>query len=185
LKRNFIYIIIGFIIAFAILRQCEGAPRTITKTVTKIVKVTDTIKEVKFEEKIKKVYVKKTVTTKGDRIIVYKDKPSEDTIDASQHSVEVLSNNAKANLSITYVGELLDVQGVITYPRIETTVETLKIRDASGIFIYGNLPINNLQSPEVGVLFQIKNKMFISTGAQFNQLSQQIDYKVGIGFKIL
>jgi hypothetical protein len=184
LRRNFIYIIIGFIIAFAILRQCEGKPRTITKTVIKIVKVTDTIKQVKFEEKIKKVYVKKTVTTKGDTVIVYKDKPSEDTTNASQQSVEVLSNNAKANLYITYVGELLDVQGVITYPRIETTTETLKIRDASGLFIYGNLPINNLQSPEVGVLFQIKNKMFISTGAQFNHLSQQIDYKVGIGVKI-
>jgi hypothetical protein len=26
--------------------------------------------------------------------------------------------------------------------------------------------------------------MFISTGAQFNHLSQQIDYKVGIGVKI-
>jgi len=76
------------------------------------------------------------------------------------------------------------VQGVITYPRIETTTETIKIRDASGLFIYGNLPINNIQSPEVGVLFQIKNKLFISTGSQYNHLSQQLDYKVGLGVKI-
>jgi hypothetical protein len=33
-------------------------------------------------------------------------------------------------------------------------------------------------------LFQVKNKFFISTGAQYNHLSQQLDYKVGVGIKI-
>ena len=181
MKRNIIYIIIGFIVAFAVLKQCEGKPRTITKTVTKIEIVHDTINNTIIKEIPKKVYIEKT--KKGDTVVVYKDKPSETTIETSKFEVELLSNDASAMLTIT-ANELYDVQGVITYPRIETTTETIKIRDASGLFIYGNLPINNIQSPEVGVLFQIKNKLFISTGAQYNHLSQQLDYKVGLGVKI-
>jgi len=114
---------------------------------------------------------------------VYKDKPSETTIEASQFEVELLSNDASATLTIT-ANELYDVQGVITYPRIETTTETIKIRDASGLYVYGQIPINNIASPEVGVLIQVRNKMFISTGVQYNNLSQQLDYKVGVGIKI-
>jgi len=183
LKRNIIYIIIGFIVAFAVLKQCESKPRTITKTVTKIETIYDTINNTIIKEIPKKVYIEKTKTIKGKDSIIYKDKPSENTITSSQFEVELLSNDASAMLTIT-ANELYDVQGVITYPRIETTTETIKIRDASGLFIYGNLPINNIQSPEVGVLFQIKNKLFISTGAQYNHLSQQLDYKVGLGVKI-
>ena len=181
MKRNILYIIIGFIVAFAVLKQCEGKPRTITKTVTKIETIYDTINRVSIKEIPKKVYIEKT--KKGDTVVVYKDKPSETTIEASQFEVELLSNDASATLTIT-ANELYDVQGVITYPRIETTTETIKIRDASGLYVYGQIPINNIASPEVGVLIQVRNKMFISTGVQYNNLSQQLDYKVGVGIKI-
>ena len=183
MKINIWWVVALGIVLFIVMRSCEGKPRTITKTVTKIETIYDTINNTIIKEIPKKVYVQKVITKKGKDSIIYKNIKDENTITSSQFEVELLSNDASATLTIT-ANELYDVQGVITYPRIETTTETIKIRDASGLYVYGQIPINNIASPEVGVLIQVRNKMFISTGVQYNNLSQQLDYKVGVGIKI-
>ena len=184
MKRNILYIIIGFIVAFAVLKQCEGKPRTITKTVTKIETIYDTINTVSIKEIPKKVYIEKIKTVKGKDSIIIQNVPSENTTTANQYETKIQSNEASADLQITTTGELLNVSGIITFPKVEKTTTITKIKDKSGLYIYGQLPINNIASPEVGVLIQVRNKMFISTGVQYNNLSRQLDYKVGVGVKI-
>ena len=184
IKIDFVWVIVGIIVLFVLLKTCEGEPRTITKTETKTIIKTDTVNEVIIKEIPKTVYVSKYIDKQGEKVIVYVDKPNDSTIKANQYDTEIKSNNATAKLKITTSGELYDVSGTITYPEKETTIETIKIRDASGLFLYANLPINNLTQPEVGALFQFKNKMFISGGVQYNSVTRQPDLKVGIGIKI-
>ena len=100
-----------------------------------------------------------------------------------QYTTEVNSNDAVAKLDITTTGELLDVQGYITYPKKETTTETIIRRDNSGIFIYAQLPISSqITSPELGVLFQIKNKLIIGIGAQY--INNNVNAVATIGVKL-
>ena len=184
MKINIWWVVVGAIIAFAILKQCESEPRVVvkTKTVTKI--VTDTINTVTIKEIPKKVYIEKIKTVKGKDSIIIQNVPSENTTTANQYKTKIQSNEASADLQITTTGELLNVSGIITFPKVEKTTTITKIKDKSGLYIYGQLPINNIASPEVGVLIQVRNKMFISTGVQYNNLSRQLDYKVGVGVKI-
>jgi len=184
MKINIWWVVVGVIIAFAILKQCESEPRVVvkTKTVTKI--VTDTINTVTIKEIPKKVYIEKIKTVKGKDSIIIQNVPSENTTTANQYKTKIQSNEASADLQITTTVELLNVSGIITFPKVEKTTTITKIKDKSGLYIYGQIPINNIASPEVGVLIQVRNKMFISTGVQYNNLSQQLDYKVGVGIKI-
>lgn len=181
--KNWYWYILGIIILIALIKQCEGETKTITKTVIEYVPVTETITETKIDTVPKLVYVEKTKTVKGKDSIIYVKEPNDSTIKANQYNTTLLSNNASADLKITTTGELIDVQGTINYNQKQTTTETLKIRDASGLFIYGNMPVNSVQ-PEVGVLYQLKNKMFISAGAQYNEFTKSADLKVGLGIKI-
>lgn len=181
--KNWIWYIIGIIIIIVLVKQCEGEPRTIVKTKTEYIKVTDTVTNTIIQEVPKTVYVERTKTIKGKDSIIYKNKPSETTIKANQYQAEIQSNNASADLQITTTGELLDVQGTINYTKEIKTIETTKIRDASGLFIYTNMPVNSIQ-PEVGALYQFKNKMFISAGAQYNSFTKSADLKIGLGIKI-
>ena len=182
MKDWFTYFLV-IVLIIVLLKQCEGDERTVAKTKIEYVKVTNTVTKTKIDTIFKKVYVNKYVDKQGENVIVYVDKPNDSTIEANKYNTTLLSNNATAELEITTTGELLDVQGVINYNQKQTTTETLKIRDASGFYIYANMPVNSAQ-PEVGVLYQIKNKMFISAGAQYNQFTKSADLKVGLGVKI-
>jgi hypothetical protein len=183
--KKIIYAVIGFIVAFALMKQCEGEPKVVTNTVTKVTKVHDTITKVKIDTFYSRVYVNKYVDKQGEKVIVYVDKPNDSTITANQYDTELQSNNAKAKLQITTTGELLDVQGIITYPKEETTTTITKTRDASGLYLYGSAPIiAQALTPEIGLQFNIKNKMFISSGFQYNNLNNNLDVKVGIGVKL-
>ena len=185
MKINIWYIIIGFIIMFALLKQCEGEPKVITKTetITKIVK--DTITEVKIKEVPKTVYVEKIKTVKGKDSIIYKDKPSETTTTANQYETTLKSNEASADLKITTTGELLDVSGVITYPKKETITTITKIKDKSGLYIYTSAPITSRTlSPEVGALFQVRNKFIFGAGVQYNNISNNVNATFTIGVKV-
>jgi hypothetical protein len=168
-NKTIIAFAVGLVAMFLLMKSCESEPKVVTNTITKTVTKHDTINKTIIKEIPKKVYIEKEITTKGDTVIIYKDKPSENTITASKQSVEVLSNNATAKLDIATTGELLDVQGVITYPK-ETIKETTTItRDASGFYIYGSMPISSqITSPELGVMLQIKNKIIIGLGANYN-----------------
>ena len=184
MKINIWYVGLIFVVLFAVLKQCESEPRVITKTETKIVTVVDTVTETIIKEIPKKVYIEKVKTIKGKDSIIYKDNPTDTTIEANQFETELKTNKALAKLKITTTGQLLDVSGVITYPEKENITTITKIKDKSGLYIFGAMPINNFASPELGVLFQIRNKMFVSTSAQFNNITKQPDFKIGVGVKI-
>jgi uncharacterized protein YcfL len=175
--------IIAIVILFALVKQCESEQRVITKTETQVKWKTDTV--VKTIIRKEPVYVEKVKTIKGDTVIVYKDKPiDKPTIEANVYKTELKSNNATASLEIT-ANELYDIKGTITYPEVTKTVETIKIKDKSGLYIYAKVPATNFFNPEVGALYQIRNKIFISGGIQYNSITNKPDLNIGLGVKIL
>jgi hypothetical protein len=179
-----LWLLVVAIVLFALMKQCEGEPKVVTKTVTKIETIHDTINETIIKEVPKTVFIEKTKTIKGKDSIIYKDKPSETTVEAKEYKTELRSNNATANLIITSK-ELYKVEGVITYPK-ETIKETTTItRDASGFYIYGSMPISSqLTTPELGVMFQIKNKLIIGVGGQYNNLNNNLSAVATIAVKL-
>jgi len=183
MKISLWWVVAGAIVVFALLKQCEEKPRVVTTTVTKVEIVHDTINTVSIKEIPKPVYIEKTKTIKGKDSIIYKDKPSENTITSSQFEVELLSNEAKAMLTIT-ANELYDVKGIITFPKVETTTETIITRDASGLFLYGSMPITSQINPELGAMLQIKNKLIIGVGVQYNDFTRNLDAKATIAVKV-
>jgi hypothetical protein len=174
-----------FLILIVIVKQCEKEPEVVTKTVTKTITVTDTITETIIKEVPKEVYIEKIKTIKGKDTIIYKDKPTDNSITTKQFKTELNSNNAKASLLIT-ANELFDVQGVITYPYTEKTTTITKIKSKSGLFIYGDVPINrNAIILETGVIYQIKNKFMLKGGIEYNDVTRSANIKVGLGIRIL
>lgn len=184
IKKHWFFIFIGFFVAFALMKQCEGEPKTIVETKTVVKWKTDTITQTKIDTIPKTVYIERTKTIKGKDSIIYKEKPTETTITANQYDTEIKSDSATAKLKITTTGELLEVKGVIEYPRIETTTTITKIRDASGFYIYGSMPINGNLSPEIGGMFQIKNKIILAAGVHYNNYTKQADAKVTLAVKL-
>ena len=177
-KVNIIWVFVSFAFALLLMKQCETKPSITTKTETKIVNVTDTITKVKIDTLYRYVNVEKVKDS-----IIYRDVATSNTIKAKQYTTEVKSNDATAKLDITTTGELLDVKGYITYPKKETTTETIIRRDNSGIFIYAQLPLSSqITSPELGVLFQIKNKLIIGIGAQY--INNNVNAVATIGVKL-
>lgn len=161
------------------LKQCSKEPKTITKT--EYIKVTDTITNTIIDTVPKLVYVEKTKTIKGKDSIVYKDKPTDNTIKANQYNTTLKSNNASADLKITTTGELLDVQGAINYTKEIKTVKQAQ----SGLFLYGDVPITKPHTNvELGLIYQFKNSILIKGGAQYNNFTKGVDLKVGIGIKL-
>jgi len=181
--KHWLWYLIGIIVLILLVKQCEGDTKTITKTVIKYVPVTEIIKETVIDTVFKKVYIERLKTVKGKDSIIYKDKPSNSTISANQYNTTLLSNNASAELKITTTGELIDVIGTINYKQKETNTEILKIRDASGLFIYGGSNIQKFQ-PEIGVLFQFKNKVFINLGVELDNMKREANLKAGFGVRL-
>lgn len=185
IKIDIWWVIIGVIVLFAILKQCTYTePEIVEKEVVKIVKVTDTINNTIIKEIPKKVYVEKTKTIKGKDTIIYRDKQNDSTIDANQYETTIKTGNASADLQITTTGELLDVQGVIHYNKEIKTIERTKTINASGLFIYGKHPVNNTFNPELGLMYNMNNKILIGAGANYNNFTQKIDATITIGFKL-
>ena len=183
-KIDLIWLIVAVVAVFALVKQCESEPRVITKKETVVKWKTDTIKETEIIEKEKPVYVEKIKTVKGDCTLVYRDIPTQTTKEAKIYQTELKSDSATAKLDITSLGRILDVKGSITYPRIENTVETVKLKDKSGFYIYGQLPIQNLSNPEIGVQYNIRNTIFLSSGVQLDPITNNPNINVGIGVKI-
>lgn len=161
------------------LKQCSKEPKTIVKT--EYVKVTDTITKNIIDTVSKLVYVEKTKTIKGKDTIIYKDKPTYTSITANQYNTTLESNNASADLKITTTGELLDVQGTINYTK---EIKTIK-QPQSGLFLYSDVPITKPHTNvELGLIYQFKNSILIKGGAQYNNFTKGVDFKVGIGIKL-
>ena len=116
---------------------------------------------------------------------MYVDKPSSITIKASQYETVLKGTKASANIKIVSLGEVLDVQGVFTYPELETTTTITKTKAKSGLFVFGQVPLNtNNISVELGLAYQFKNTLMLMGGVQYNDFTKSADLKVGIGVKI-
>ena len=177
--KKYWYVPIIIVLVILLVRQCEKEPERVVKTVYR--NVTDTITNVVIKEVPKKVYVERVKSVKGKDSIVYVDTPNDSTIVANQYDTELKSNNASAKLKITTTGELLDVSGTITYKEKETTVETVK--NKSGLFIYAGTPVNSNLQPEVGLLYQFKNKVLLGGGVEYDNLNG-VNVKIKLGIKI-
>ena len=177
LRRNWLGVIIVVIILVILFEQ---EPKTITEI--KYIPKTETITETKIDTVYKKVYFEKTKTLKGKDSIIYKDVPSETASPARQYKATVKTDSSRADLQIVTTGELIDVKGTISYNQKETTKTIVKQK--SGLFIYGSTN-PTLTQPEIGLLYQLKNKVFISTGVQYNSFTKTADFKIGVGIKIL
>lgn len=182
-KVNIIWVVVSAVAMFLLMRSCEEKPKIVTKVKTETIIKTDTITKTVIKEVPKVVYVEKIKTVEGKEIIVYVDKETDTTVKANQFTTKLESNKATANLKITTTGELLDVFGTITYPETLKAVETIKTINASGFYIYGGSTLRNIQ-PEIGALFQIKNKIIIGAGMQYNSFKSSLDYKAIIGFRL-
>lgn len=179
-KISIWWFIVGAIIVFVLLKQCEPEPKTITKT--EYVKVTDTITETIIEEIPKTVYVERVKTIKGKDSIIYRENPTDSTITANQYTTQLKSNNATADLEITTTGELLDVQGVINYEKEITTITEFK--NNSGLFAYGQARINGFDSYAAGLDYHFKNKIIVGANVQYDLLHNYTSFNVKIGFRI-
>ncbi len=184
MKNNwFIYLIIAALI-IALLHQCQGDDTV--KTVTKIeyVEKTDTVTKTIIEKVPTKVYVERTKTIKGKDTIIYKNKPTDSTINANQYDTTLKSNNATADLKITTTGELLDVQGVIKYTQENKTTTITETKSKSGLFLYGQINLNGFDNYGLGLDYTIKNKLIIGTSINYDNFNGHFGLNAKIGFKI-
>jgi hypothetical protein len=190
--KNIIFIFLACILVIVVVKRCENAPKTETKTKVNIEWIKDSLREVIINE-IEPVYIDtgSTKYIKGDKLItwrdsiIYVDKPSKTTIKANQFETILKSNNATANLKITSTGQVLDVLGTIEYPETTITNTTAKTRAKSGLFVYADVPINK-NSIDVGggLMYQFKNTLLLKGGVQYNDFTKTIDLRVGLGIKI-
>lgn len=185
INKNIIGIVIGIITLLGLVKACENEPKIKVKTETKLITLYDTITRVKIDTIYTPVIIEKIKNIKGETKIVYIDTPSNTSIEAKQYDTSLKSNNAQADLQITTTGELLDVQGVIKYPKEIITKTITKTKDKSGLFIYGQVPVNqNNINIEAGAIYQFKNSIMVLGGVQYNQFTNSGDIKIGIGIKI-
>jgi hypothetical protein len=192
LNKNILLIALAIVLLILINKQCEK-PKEVVKTEIDIEWIKDSIKQSMVND-VKVVYIDTSKSEikwlKGDveiqykDSIVYVDKPNDSTIQANQYDTTLKSNDATAEVKITTTGELLDISGIITYPKIKETTTIVKNRDKSGLFIYADLPVTNNFNPEVGAIYQFKNTALIKSGVQYNEFTKSIDVKIGIGIKI-
>lgn len=58
-------------------------------------------------------------------------------------------------------------------------------RSRSGLFLFGAAPVTSQAfSPEIGLLLQFQNKLILSASTQYNNITNNVDAKVGIGIKL-
>ena len=183
INKNWIWYFIAIVSIILLLKDC-GGEKIKTVTVTEIVKVTDTVTNTVIQEVPKTVYIERLKTIKGKDTIIYKDKADSTTIKANQYATKLESNNATANLQITTTGELLDVQGVITFEQENKTTTITKTKNASGLFLYGQTNLNGFDSYGVGIDYQIKNKIIVGTSVNYDNFNGHFSLNAKIGFKL-
>lgn len=167
------YIVIIILIIIIMLEQCGKKQ---VKTTVEYVKVTDTIVSTVIKKVPTKVYVERYNDS-----IVYVDKPTENSIEANKYVAVIKGTDAFADIKVTTTGELLGIEGVIT----STDKIITKKKALSGLFLTADVPLNrNSVGPQVGLLYQIKNKIILKTGLQYNSFTKGVDVSVGIGIKL-
>lgn len=182
-----LWILITIVVVALLIHQCtkKTEPKIVTKTeiVTKIVH--DTIVETKIEKVKEPVYVERIKTLQGKDSIIYRDKPTENTVEANLYNTNLKSNNAEALLKITALGEVLDVKGVITYPEVTKTITNDIYHEKGGLFLYGQGQIDkNPQIFGLGLDWVIKNKYVIGVSANHDNINKNSYGMVKLGIKL-
>ena len=185
IKKYWLHVVI-IITLVVLLNRCGKSEPTIKiVTETEYIDRVDTITRVVIKEVPTTVYLNRIKTIKGKDSIVYVKQFVKGTIKANQYETELQSNNATAKLKITTTGELLDVQGVISYKEKVTTITKTIERNKSGLFLYAETSINPLsENIEVGLDYVIKNKFIIGTSASYNNVTKSINLNAKIGIKL-
>ena len=181
IKNWFWYlIVIIFIIAF--LKDCDGK-KVKTVTVIETVTVTDTIINTVIQKVPKTVYIERLKTIKGKDTIIFKDRPTDSTIQANQYKTTLESNNATADLIVTTTGELLDLSGTINYKQENKTTTITKKIPSSGAYLSAQIGLVGTPSYGIGLDFQIK-KVIIGGFANYLPMNGGINAGVKVGFKL-
>ncbi|MGB6267520.1 MAG: hypothetical protein WBF67_00795 [Olleya sp.] len=192
-KINPLWLIVAFVVAFALMKQCEGEPKIVTKTEVDIEWIKDSVKLATLRG-VKPVYIDTVKTDikwlksepkiiKKDSII-YLDKPNKNTIESKEYDITLESNQATTDLKIV-ADNLYSISGITTYPKETITNITTTTRDASGFYIYAQMPISSqLNTPELGVMFQIKNKLILGVGGNYNNITQNFNAVATIAVKL-
>lgn len=185
LLKNYWLLIAILLFSLVIVRSCEQEPKVVTNTKIVYKTKTDTVTKVIIDEKIKKVYVDRIEKIKGKDSIVYRDAPSDTTVEANQYAANLVTNNATAQLTITTTGQLLDVSGTIKYNEKETTNSIIITKPKSGLFLYGETSATPLFSrAEIGLDYQIKNTLIVGSSFSFDNISKQNYINLKLGFRI-
>ena len=192
-NKTIIAFIAGVVLMFFLMKSCESEPKVVTETKVDIEWIKDSVKLATLRN-VKPVYIDTAKTDikwlksepkiiKKDSII-YVDKPNKNTIESKEYDVTLESNQAKTDLKIV-ADNLYSISGVTTYPKETIIKETTITRDASGFYIYGSMPISSqITTPKLGVMLQIKNKLIIGVGGQYNNLNNNLSAVATIGVKL-
>ena len=172
--NHLVYIaLVIFILLF--FNECSKDPEV--KTVTKIKTVRDTITNTIISKPKDVIFYKTDTIHEKETVFIKNSNP----IKAKEYDTKLESNNATADLKIITTGELLDVQGVITYPEKETTL----IKPKSGLFLNLETSVKpTFERVGVSLDYQIKNKWLIGVGASYNNQVKQGYINAKIGFKL-
>ena len=172
--NHLVYIaLVIFILLF--INECSKDAEV--KTVTKIKTVHDTITNTIISKPKEVIFYKTDTIHEKETVFIKNSNP----IKAKEYDTKLESNNATADLKIITTGELLDVQGIITYPEKETTL----IKPKSGLFLNLETSVKpTFERVGVSLDYQIKNKWLIGVGASYNNQVKQGYINAKIGFKL-
>jgi hypothetical protein len=185
MKIKTTHIIIATLLALLLLETtCNEKPKETVKTTINIEQFADSIRKATLNN-VKPVYIDTVKTQikwlksepkvmKKDSII-YVENPNENTIESKEYDVTLKSNEAKTDLKIV-ADNLYSISGVTTYPKEIKTIERTKYINESAFFIYAQMPVTKeFQTPEIGVLYNLKNNIMIGAGLQYtNQVNANI-----------
>ena len=123
----------------------------------------------------------KEYITKWKDSIIYRDKPSLTTIEAKIYKARVETDSSSADLRITSLGEVLDVQGTINYNRYKETITERKFEN--GFYGYAEASVKPIfEKMEVGVDY-VTRKNIIGANAEYIAPIKQVYFNVKLGFR--
>ena len=183
MTKHWIWYVIGIVFIIAFLKDCTGGEKVKTVTVIETVTVTDTITNTIIKEVPKTVYIERLKTVKGKDTIIYKDTPTDSTIQANQYKTTLESNNATADLTVTTTGELLDLTGTITYKQENKTTTITKKIPSSGAYLSTQIGLIGTPSYGVGLDFHVR-KVIIGGFANYLPMNGGVNAGIKIGFKL-
>jgi uncharacterized protein YpmB len=178
-------IVLVIIATLIFVKQCEEEPQIRVRTKEVVTYKTDTITQTRIIEKPLIKYVIRHQTVKGKDSIVYVQKDDAKAIKVSEYKSELATDSAKANLKITTTGELLKVDGTITYPRVEKTITKEIIKPKSGLFLSLESSFSPMfEQSAIHLDYQYRNVVLIGGSINYNNQIKKVYPALKVGFKI-